>query len=84
MIRLFFAAFALLIVTSGPAHAYLDPGTASIVLQAVVGAVAAAGLFFRTHLYRLFSLFRRTEKAKEGAGSQPDGRSLKNDLGDDN
>jgi O-antigen/teichoic acid export membrane protein len=83
MIRLFFAAFALLIVTSEPAHAYLDPGTASIVLQAVVGAVAAAGLFFRTHLYRLFSLFRRTEKAKEGAGASPDGRSLKNDPGDD-
>jgi hypothetical protein len=84
MIRLIFATLALLFVTSGRAYAYLDPGTASIVLQAVVGAIAAAGLFFRTHLYRLFSLFRRPQKAKEGAGPAPEGRSLKNDSGDGN
>jgi len=82
MIRLFFTAFAFLIVTCGQAYAYLDPGTASIVLQAVVGAIAAAGLFFRTHIYRFFSLFRRTEKAKEAAAPSSDGRSLKNDPGD--
>jgi hypothetical protein len=82
MIRLFFAAFALLIVMSGPAHAYLDPGTASIMLQAVVGAIAAAGLFFRNHIYRFFSLFRRPEKAKGTTDSMSGGHRLKNDSGD--
>ncbi len=33
---------------SAPAHAYIDPATGSIVLQAAIGAVAGATLFFRT------------------------------------
>ncbi len=82
MIRLFFAAFALVIVKSGPAHAYLDPGTASIMLQAVVGAIAAAGLFFRNHIHRFFSLFRRPEKARGIPGPTPGGHRSKNDSGD--
>lgn len=32
--------FAALIV---PAHAYLDPGTGSMILQAIIGAIAVAG-----------------------------------------
>ena len=37
-----------------PAHAYIDPGTASIVLQSIIGGIAAAGLFFRTHIMSLY------------------------------
>ena len=43
---------------TAPAHAYIDPGTASIVLQSIIGAIAAGTLFFRTHVaaiwYKLF------------------------------
>lgn len=53
-------AFAILSL-SAPAHAYLDPATGSIILQAVIGAVAGATLFFRTSLYRLKSLFSRNK-----------------------
>ena len=50
-----------MISLSAPAHAYLDPATGSIILQAVIGAVAGATLFFRTSLYRLKSLFSRNK-----------------------
>lgn len=36
-----------------PAHAYLDPGTGSIILQAVIGGVAATLFIARGYFYRL-------------------------------
>ena len=50
-----FGLLAMLSVAS-PAHAYLDPATGSIILQAVIGAIAGATLFFRTTLYRAKSM----------------------------
>jgi hypothetical protein len=50
---------ATMLSLSAPAHAYLDPATGSIILQAVLGAVAGATLFFRTSLYRVKALFSR-------------------------
>lgn len=55
------AGLITMISLSAPAHAYLDPATGSIILQAVIGAVAGATLFFRTSLYRLKSLFSRNK-----------------------
>ena len=40
-------SLTFLAVGSAPAHAYLDPGTGSIIAQAAIGAVVAAGVFFR-------------------------------------
>jgi hypothetical protein len=37
-------AFAAAMLLTGPAHAYLDPGTGSIILQGLIGA-AVGGLF---------------------------------------
>lgn len=52
------AALLLVPVFSAPAHAYVDPGTASIVLQSLIGGIAAAGLFFRSQVmgfyYKIF------------------------------
>lgn len=39
-----------------PAHAYLDPGTGSIIAQAAIGAVVAAGVFFRAWWDRVRTL----------------------------
>lgn len=38
------AAFAVSFMATGQAHAYLDPGTGSIILQGLIGAVVG-GLF---------------------------------------
>ncbi len=71
MIRMFFVAIALSIAVPRPAYAYLDPGTASIMLQAVVGAFAVVGIYFRKYIYRFFSLFKRAEKAPSTSGKPP-------------
>jgi hypothetical protein len=52
---------ATMLSLSAPAHAYLDPATGSIILQALIGAVAGATLFFRTSLYRVKALFSRSK-----------------------
>jgi len=56
-----------LAVTS-PAYAYLDPGTGSMLLSAVIGVAAAVGLAVKMFWYRLAGLFRaKRPGAVEGA-----------------
>lgn len=42
-----------------PAHAYLDPSTASMIISAIVGLLATMSLAVKTFWYRIKSLFRR-------------------------
>lgn len=51
--------FATMMSLAAPAHAYLDPATGSIALQALLGAVAGGTLFFRTQVSRVRDLFAR-------------------------
>lgn len=48
--------------------AYLDPGTGSAIIQALIGGVAAVGFFFRHHVrtffYRLFGKSKDNNKEK--------------------
>ena len=41
-----------------PAYAYLDPGTGSMLLSAVIGVAAAVGLAVKMFWYRLIGLLR--------------------------
>ena len=41
----------------GPAFAYLDPSTGSMILSAVVGIFATVGLALKTYWYKLKSIF---------------------------
>jgi len=36
-----------------PAHAYLDPGTGSMLIQGIIGAVAAAGVALKLYWYKI-------------------------------
>jgi hypothetical protein len=51
-----------------PAYAYIDPGTATIALQALIGGVAVASLFFRNRIAAVFrvvfGLFTRRESTR--------------------
>ena len=51
----------LLLLAAAPpsAHAYLDPGTGSMVVQALLAAVVGAGLMLRGLRTRLVALVRR-------------------------
>lgn len=49
---------------SSPAEAYLDGATGSMVLQAIIGGVATAGVFGRHYIARIKGLFARDTAAK--------------------
>lgn len=58
-------AALLLLVSTRPAEAYLDPGTGSMVLQAVIAAIAAAAVALKLYWTRLKSLFGRKRAGAE-------------------
>ena len=47
----FTCVMVLALFSPVPAHAYIDPGSASLAIQAVIAAIAGAGFFLRTKLY---------------------------------
>lgn len=47
------------LVTSLPAHAYLDPGTGSIIVQSLIGGIAAASTLAGIYLEQVKSFVRR-------------------------
>ncbi|MCP4692589.1 MAG: hypothetical protein GY859_31395 [Desulfobacterales bacterium] len=67
------AALAMFFLAATPAHAYLDPGTGSMLVQALLATVAAVsvslGLFWRR--IRLF--FDRLFGGRDNEGNNTDG-----------
>ena len=66
------AGFAVLVCASGNAYAYLDPGTGSIILQAIIATVASSLFVIKMYWYRLkamFGLSRNHDDADDEAGS---------------
>ncbi len=57
----FTAVFLTALHPVAPAHAYLDPGTGSMMLQLLLGGVAGALVVLRLYWYRIKNsrLFRR-------------------------
>jgi len=53
-----------LLTTAAPAHAYLDPSTASMVISAIVGLLASVSLALKTYWYKLRSFFRKEELSR--------------------
>lgn len=51
------ACFSLLAI--GPAHAYIDPGSGSIIFQAIVGGAMAIGLTVKVFWRRITAFFSR-------------------------
>ena len=61
------AALASLFTTS-TAHAYLDPGTASLILQGIIGAIGAGIVTLGIYWNKFTGLFRRkTDDEESGA-----------------
>jgi hypothetical protein len=61
------ALVACLLIAS-PAHAYLDPGTGSMLVSALIGVAAAVALALKMFWYRVIGLFRRRRPgARPGA-----------------
>ncbi len=54
----------LLIVLSAPAQAYLDPGSGSAIMSAIIGFFVAISLAVKTYWYKIKSLFSGRKPAK--------------------
>lgn len=46
------------------AHAYLDPGTGSLILQGIIGGILASWAVIQLNFARLRSFFRFTKKKR--------------------
>jgi hypothetical protein len=61
---LFLSLMAVLILTT-PAYAYLDPGTGSILLQALIGGIAASVTVVSMYYQRIKAFFAGQSASKE-------------------
>jgi hypothetical protein len=55
---------------TGPAWAYLDPGTGSMMLQVLLGGIAGAIVVGKLYWYRLREFVTSRFSAKPGEGAQ--------------
>ena len=56
----FTTCLSFLFTTS--AQAYIDPGTFSIIFQAIIGAIVAGGVAIKIYWNRLLSIFKKRDK----------------------
>ena len=54
--KILFLSFISLFLTISSAHAYLDPGTGSIILQGIIGAIAAIAVALKLYWHKLLKL----------------------------
>lgn len=64
-VALLVAMVVLVSSADGTLHAYLDPGTGSIVIQAVIAGVVGALAAVRLYWHRLRSIFRGGNSSRE-------------------
>lgn len=64
------AVFLSLGMLAEPAWAYLDPGTGSMIISAIVGLFATVGLAVKTYWYKIKAFFR-SDGTRADAGAQP-------------
>jgi uncharacterized membrane protein required for colicin V production len=67
-------ALAYLGLGAASAHAYLDPGTGSIILQAVIGTVTGALIVIKLYWYKLKALLKGTAKNDAGGADKGGGK----------
>lgn len=61
----------IFLLTSGrQAHAYIDPGSGSIIMTAILGFLAAIAFTSRRYFYKLRNLFRRKSTAESENGTE--------------
>ena len=56
---MFMGITLFLISTSLPAYGYIDPGTGSLIIQGVIGAIAAIGVTLKLYWHKLKLFFVR-------------------------
>ncbi len=67
-VTLYLAVMAWLMVLP-PAHAYIDGGSMTVLFQAIVAGMAAAGTAVAVYWTRIKNFFRRGDRATTGESS---------------
>ena len=62
--KLFSLVFFYFCFYTNTAHAYLDPGSGSIILQALIASLAAGAVFIKIYWHKLLVLLGIRKKAK--------------------
>lgn len=65
-------AVILCVVVAAQAHAYIDPGSGSMIMTTILGVIAAVGYTMRKYFYRLKSVFRPKQGDNVKPGSNAD------------
>ncbi len=63
--RLLLSILFLNFFLMGSSYAYIDPGSGSIILQALLGALAAAGATISIYWNKIKNLFKRSKKIEK-------------------
>ena len=66
----------LMLTWQDPAYGYIDPGSGSAIMSAIIGFFVAAGMLVKTYWYKLKSFF------KDGAGKDQQEKA-NTDIGDE-
>ena len=67
------AVIAAFVIPIAPAHAYLDPGTGSMLLQGFIAAIAAGAMVVKLYWYKIKAfLFRRDHETEPQSNSSTD------------
>jgi len=53
--------FTVIVLFPGNAHAYIDPGSGSMILQLLLAGVAGAGMVCKLYWRRFTGLFRKSQ-----------------------
>ena len=64
-LKFLFLIFSLISYTS-PAYAYLDPGTGSMLLQGLIGGIAAAIAFLSIYWQKVKAFFGKKKEINKG------------------
>ena len=56
----------LLVLLAGPVDAYLDPGTGSMLLQVILGGIAAVGVAIKLFWYKIRAAIGLSKKSEAG------------------
>ena len=55
----------LCLVISTPAFAYVDPGSGSAIIGAIIGFFVAAGMVIKTYWYKLKKVFLNSKESQD-------------------
>jgi len=61
---------ALMTVAFSDAHAYIDPGTGSAIIQGLIASVALIGVTLRTYWFRIRAFFAPASKQKDSGSPE--------------